>query len=85
MNKTQPFKVHHVARLLRGATRAGVADPTVHIKTSDGTEYTVAGGGSAKPTAVVRKPATAARKSAVAPTAAVVARRPVAAVVRKPR
>jgi hypothetical protein len=83
VNKAQPFKVHHVARLLRGAARAGVVDPRVHIKTSDGTEFTVTGAG-AKPAAavVVRKPVAAVVRK---PVTAVVARKPAATAVGKPR
>ena len=54
-NKTQPFLSHHVARALRGAVAAGVANPTVEVRLPTGATITVGGSGGT-PAAVISKP-----------------------------
>jgi hypothetical protein len=54
MNKSQPFRQHLITRALKGASNAGMRDPTVKIVLSDGTQLHVAGGVVEAPVPKVR-------------------------------
>jgi hypothetical protein len=41
MNKTQPFKQHHITRAFRAAAAAGVHDPAVEVRLADGTTIVI--------------------------------------------
>jgi len=58
-NREQPFRQHHVTRALKAAAAAGVANPSVRIRTPGGTEYHIGGEVTAPKkhtTAAVAKP-----------------------------
>jgi hypothetical protein len=43
MNKTQPFRQHHITRGLRAQLAAGVCDPSVQVCLPDGTRFVFGG------------------------------------------
>jgi hypothetical protein len=46
-NKSQPFRVHHVARALKGAVAAGIKNPSVSVTLPNGTTIAIGAGGNA--------------------------------------
>jgi hypothetical protein len=68
MNRSQPFRQHHVTRALKGALAAGMSNPRVEVRlTSDGATISIgadAKGNKAKAASAASKPAKVPRRSA---------------------
>jgi hypothetical protein len=62
-NQSQPFRQHHVTRLLKAQSDAGVRDPFVKIRLPNGTEYHV--GTGQQPDAVLKPGKTSSSKKPV--------------------
>jgi hypothetical protein len=74
-NTPQPFRQHHVRRLLKAASDGGLRNPSVHVRLPGGTDFHVAVDAGKPVAAAVLKP--------VAPTVVRPKVRP-AAPVRRP-